>query len=103
MTVRISVCYGKPDDPKAFDEYYERVHIPLANRVPGLKDFTWGKTSSIDGSEAPYYAIANLFFDEEDVKTALASEEMKAAGADVQNFATGGVTMFLQKEKSVRA
>lgn len=104
MTIRVAVCYGHPTDPDAFDEYYERVHIPLANAVPGLVDFTWGKVRALDGSTAPYYAVASLYFaDRESLKAGLTSAEMAKAGADVANFATGGVTMFTHDETSVKA
>ncbi|WP_072802774.1 EthD family reductase [Rhodococcoides yunnanense] len=102
MTFRVAVCYGKPDDQAAFDEYYTSVHVPLAAVVPGLTEFTWGKVTSMDGSEPPYYAIANLYFaDEDSLKAGLSSPEMKAAGKDLRNFATGGVTMFTQEEVRV--
>jgi uncharacterized protein (TIGR02118 family) len=26
----VSVCYGEPTDPAAFDEYYTNIHVPLA-------------------------------------------------------------------------
>ncbi|MCG7632890.1 EthD family reductase [Gordonia McavH-238-E] len=99
MSPRISVCYGKPTDEAAFDDYYTRVHMPLAKAVPGLTRFTFGKVSSLDGTEPPYYAVAGLYFaDAETMQTGLRSPEMRAAGADVQNFATGGATMFVADE-----
>lgn len=103
MTFRIAVCYGKPENPGEFDEHYISVHIPLARAVPGLTEFTWGKVASVDGSEPPYYAVANLYFaDEQALKAGMTSPEMRAAGKDLRNFATGGVTMFTQEEQSVR-
>ncbi|MGY0499316.1 EthD family reductase [Nocardia sp. FBN12] len=102
MTHQIAVCYGIPDDPAAFDEYYRTTHIPLAAKVPGLSGFTWGKCSSIDGSAPAYYAVAHLQFDnEEDLRSGLASPEMREAGRDVRKFATGGVTMYTQSLESV--
>jgi uncharacterized protein (TIGR02118 family) len=102
MAFRVCVCYGHPDDPAAFDDYYERVHVPLARAVPGLVDFTWGKVSTLDGSAPPYYAIASLYFaDADSLNTGLRSVEMAAAAADVPKFAPGGVTMFKQEERSV--
>ena len=102
MSFRVAVCYGKPEDPAAFDEHYTSVHIPLAKIIPGLTEFTWGKVSSMDRSDPPYYAVANLYFaDEESLKAALVSPEMTAAGKDLRNFASGGVTMFTQEELSV--
>jgi uncharacterized protein (TIGR02118 family) len=102
VSFRVAVCYGQPDDPAAFDEYYKSVHIPLARKVPGLSEFSWGKCRSLDGSEPAYYAVASLYFPTvEALKSGLSSDEMKQAGKDVRNFATGGVTMFTQEEDSV--
>ncbi|WP_128646202.1 EthD family reductase [Rhodococcus sp. BS-15] len=102
MSVRVAVCYGMPEDPAAFDRHYAEVHVPLAHAVPGLVDFTWGTLDSLDDSPPPYYAIASLYFaDGASLKAGLASPEMTAAGKDLRNFATGGVTMFTQNEHSV--
>jgi uncharacterized protein (TIGR02118 family) len=97
---RISVCYGQPTDPAAFDTYYTSTHTPLTLKVPGLAGFTTGKPRSLmPGSDAPYYMIASLMFDSaEDLKAALKSPEMAAASADVANFATGGVTLYSTEE-----
>ncbi|WP_433755730.1 EthD family reductase [Nocardia sp. CA-135398] len=104
MTYQISVCYGKPDDPAAFDEYYRSTHIPLTEKVPGLSGFTWGICRSLDGSEPRFHAVAHLqFATEDDLQQALASPEMRVAGKDVRNFATGGATMFVQNLESVRS
>lgn len=102
MTSRVVVCYGKPKDPVAFDEHYASVHVPLASAVPGLVDFSWGKTASVDGTDPPYYQVAYLVFaDEASLKAGLGSPEMKTAGKDVRNFATGGVAMFTQEDVQV--
>ncbi|MDJ0394776.1 EthD family reductase [Rhodococcus sp. G-MC3] len=102
MSFRVAVCYGKPEDAAAFDEHYTSVHVPLAQVIPGLTEFTWGNSSSMDGSQPPYYLIANLVFDDEaSLKAGLASPEMKAAGEDVANFASGGATMFTQEDVRV--
>ena|ERR1700757_5019703 len=97
---RVSVCYGQPDDPDAFDDYYAGIHTPLALKIPGLSGLTTGKCRSLmPGQEAPYYMVASLMFDTaEDLKTALRSPEMAAASADVANFATGGVTLYSTEE-----
>ncbi len=95
--VKLIVLYGKPEDPSAFDAYYAGTHAPLAEKVPGLKRFEHGKAlGSADGSEAPYYYVAELSFDDpEALQAGMASPEGAAAGADVANFATGSVTMFV--------
>jgi len=40
---RLTVLYGHPTDPDAFDRYYHSVHIPLAKKMKGLKGWTIGK------------------------------------------------------------
>ncbi|MGQ4600915.1 EthD family reductase [Nocardia sp. R6R-6] len=102
MTYQIAVCYGKPVDPAAFDEYYRATHIPLAAKVPGLTGYTFGKCTSLDGSEPAYYAVAHLqFATKDDLQQALTSPEMGAAGEDVRKFATGGATLYIQNVESV--
>lgn len=97
---RVSVCYGQPTDPEAFDQYYTSTHVPLALKVPGVTGFTTGKCRSLaPGQQPPYYMVASLMFDSaESLKAGLESPEMATAGADVKNFATGGVTMYSTEE-----
>lgn len=98
----VSVCYGQPTDPSAFDDHYTTTHTPLTLKVPGLVSFTTGKCRSMDRSEPPYYMVANLGFETaETLKAGLTSPEMAAAGADVANFATGGATMYSQNEQVI--
>jgi uncharacterized protein (TIGR02118 family) len=35
--VKITVLYGHPEDPAAFEEHYTNTHIPLVKKVPNLK------------------------------------------------------------------
>ena len=95
--VKLIVLYGKPEDPSAFDAHYAATHAPLAEKVPNLQRFEHGKAlGSADGSEAPYYYVAELSFDDsEALQAGMSSPEGAAAGADVANFASGGATMFI--------
>jgi uncharacterized protein (TIGR02118 family) len=92
----LTVCYGHPADPAAFDAYYTSTHVPLAEKIPDMASFTHRHCASLDGSQPPYYLIAELSFaSQEAMGAAQASPEAQAAAADVPNFATGGVTMFV--------
>jgi uncharacterized protein (TIGR02118 family) len=92
----LMVCYGHPTDPAAFDAHYTNTHAPLAEKIPGLTSFTYRHTASLDGTQPPYYLIAELSFpSQEAMGASLGSPEAQAATADVPNFATGGVTMFV--------
>ena len=92
----LTVLYGQPDDPAAFDKYYEATHVPLANKIPGCRSFTYRHCASLDGAQPPYHLIAELTFDSlEALQTGMGGPEGQAAANDVGNFATGGVTMMV--------
>ena len=92
----LTVCYGHPADPAAFDAYYTSTHVPLAEKIPSMTSYTYRHCASLDGSQPPYYLLAELSFpSHEAMGAALSSPEAQAATADVPNFATGGVTMFV--------
>jgi uncharacterized protein (TIGR02118 family) len=95
--VKLVVAYGHPQDPAAFDRHYAQVHVPLAEKIPDVRRFEAGKVlGTADGSPAPYYFLAELWFDSvEQLQAALSSPEGQAAGADVGNFATGGATLMI--------
>jgi uncharacterized protein (TIGR02118 family) len=94
---KLVVLYGPPQDTEAFDAHYTNTHAPLAEKVPGLRRFEHGRfLAAVDGSPSPYYYMAELYFDDPDSLTAgLDSPEGQAAGADVANLSSGGVTMLV--------
>jgi uncharacterized protein (TIGR02118 family) len=95
------VMYKTPTDPQAFHKYYAETHIPIAQRVPGLLKYEVSKGSVMtpDGPSA-YQLVAILRFDDmAALQAALASAEGHAAVADVQNFATGGVDIYMFDDK----
>jgi uncharacterized protein (TIGR02118 family) len=93
---RLTVLYGHPKDPAEFDRYYHEVHIPIAQRMKGLKGWTIGKCEpAAPGQSPPYYLIVSLYAaSKEDLERILDSPEGQAAIADVGHFATGGVSFF---------
>ena len=95
--VKFVVMYGQPEDPAAFDAHYAATHVPLVEKIPTLRRFEAGKVlGTPDGGEAPYYYLAELSFDDaEAMQAAFGSPEGRAAGADVETFATGGATVMI--------
>jgi uncharacterized protein (TIGR02118 family) len=95
--VKLVVAYGHPTDTDAFDQHYASTHVSLAEAIPGLRKFDQGKVlGTPDGSQAPYYFLAELWFDDlESLQSALGSAEGQAAAGDVANFATGGATLMI--------
>ncbi|MDQ2758470.1 MAG: EthD family reductase [Actinomycetota bacterium] len=95
----LTVAYGHPTDPDAFDAHYEQKHRGLAEAIPGLKAFTALKCASLDGTPPPYYLLAQLTFDSEaELGSGMGSPAGQAAAGDVATFADGGATMFVQHD-----
>jgi uncharacterized protein (TIGR02118 family) len=93
MTHRLLVQYGRPTDPAAFDQYYRDVHVPLGQKIPGVIRFEAGHADSVGDDTAPYL-VAELDFESSEAFAAgLQAPEGAAAAADLQKFATGGVTL----------
>ena len=70
------LCYGHPADPAAFDAYYTSTQVPLAEKIPGMTSYTYRHCASLDGSQPPYYLLAELSFpSQEAMGTALTSPE----------------------------
>jgi uncharacterized protein (TIGR02118 family) len=68
-------------------------------KIPGLLSFTARHCDSLDGSQPPYYLLAELSFaSQEALAAGLASPEGHAAAADVPNFADGGAAMFVARD-----
>jgi uncharacterized protein (TIGR02118 family) len=94
---KVIAIYGRPSDPAAFDRYYHTRHVPIAKRIPGLRAYevTHGPVGSLDGP-ARCHLVAILTFDSLDaIRRALASPEGQATAADLANFATGGVELYI--------
>ncbi|WP_213772584.1 EthD family reductase [Bradyrhizobium sp. dw_78] len=93
----VVVMYKTPKDPAAFDKHYLEVHVPLAKKLPGLRKFeiSQGPVATPAGPSG-FHLVATLYFDSlAAIKAGFGSAEGKAAAADVQKFATGGVDMIL--------
>lgn len=102
--VRLLVLYGHPQDPEAFDRYYEQIHIPLANRMQGFAKWTIGKVlGTPDGQPSDYYYVADLYAESrEAIEAILATPEGQAAVRDVPNYASGGVTFIYTEVDEVK-
>jgi uncharacterized protein (TIGR02118 family) len=95
--VKVAVLYGPPSDPAAFEEHYANTHLPLAAKMPNVKRFEASRVvGTPDGSEPPFYRIAELWFDSQaDMEAATSSAEGQATVGDIANFATGGATVLI--------
>jgi len=94
---KLTVLYGHPADPNAFERYYAQTHMPLAVKIPNLVRIEAARVGPTpDGQQPAYYRTADLWFaDQQSLQAALSSSEGQAAVADLANFATGGVTTLI--------
>jgi uncharacterized protein (TIGR02118 family) len=94
---QLVVMYKTPKDAAAFDKYYADKHIPLAKKIPGLRKYEVSTgVVAMPAGPSGYHLIAMLTFDNlAAIQTAFGTPEGQAAGADVQNFATGGADMLM--------
>lgn len=93
---KATIVYGHPTDPAEFDRHYRDVHIPLAKGMPNLVAWTITRLErGPDGVHPDVYLIAELYSEtREDLQAAFESDAGRAAAADVEVFATGGVRML---------
>jgi uncharacterized protein (TIGR02118 family) len=97
--LKVTVLYGHPENPEAFEKYYLGTHMPLVVAAnPGKRMETSKCPPAADGSPAPYYRIFEIWFDSQEEMAAITSTpEWKKVVADVPNFATGGMTRVLSR------
>ncbi|MGO4258124.1 EthD family reductase [Marmoricola sp. RAF53] len=90
---RITIQYAMPENPADFDEHYFTRHVELVRPLPGLAGFSWSKPRPL-GGEQTVYLVAQLDFESaDDLKGALRSAEMAAAGEDAAGLGVA-TTMF---------
>lgn len=103
--VKLVALYKKPTDVAAFDEHYFNVHMPLTEKIPGLKHVEVSKFTGSPMGESEYHLMCEMYYDNMDaLKAAMSSPEGKASGKDVMSFAKGLVSfMFAEVEEKVLA
>ena len=86
---RLMVLYRTPKDAAAFDKYYFETHVPIAQKLPGLKKYEVSQgTVGSPAGDSGVHRIAILHFEDmAAIEAAFASPQGQAAVADVQVFA----------------
>lgn len=100
MAAKLIALYKTPADAQSFDKRYFEEHLPLAEKMPGLKLIEVSKMAGAPVGEPPFYMMAELYFDDMDsLKSGLSSPEGKAAGKNIMSFAGDIVTMMFAEVK----
>jgi uncharacterized protein (TIGR02118 family) len=94
--VKLVALYQKPANVDAFEQHYAHIHIPLVEKIPGIRKTEWTRFLASPQGEAPYYMMYEMYFDDmEAYKVAMRSEENRIAGQDLLSFAGDGVTLMV--------
>ncbi len=97
--MKLVALYKQPADPAAFDEMYFNTHLPLMEKVPGLKRTIVTRFSRTLMGEALYLMTEMYFTDSSALKAAMKSPEMAAAGENLNSFAQGLVSLMYGEEE----
>ena len=102
---RLVALYKTPKDKVAFDKYYFETHVPITQKIPGLRKFevNQGAVASPAGDPG-IHRIAILHFDNmAAIQAAFATVEGQAAAADVGVFAPepGAVQILMFETRQV--
>jgi uncharacterized protein (TIGR02118 family) len=89
------VLYGQPTDPDNFRAYYQDTHLPIAQKLPGIRATRHSVHVGTPDGPPTHIAVFEADFDSaEAMSAALSSPQGADAVADVPNFADGGVQIL---------
>ena len=104
MAVKLLALYKKPDDTAAFDDHYFNIHLPLAQKMPGLRHLECQKIVGSPMGKSQYHLLVEMTFDSQaDLDAAMSSPEGKTAAKDVMGFAGNLVTLMFSESHATPA
>ena len=102
---KLIVLYPYPADVEAFEKAYTSEHIPMVSpgAMPGLTKFVATKIiGTADGSEPPFYRMAELYFPSlEALQNIASSDGAQQAVAHAASISSGGAPLFLVAQEEV--
>jgi len=96
---KLLVLYPPPTDAQTFERRYRSEHVPLVDRIDGLRKFVAAKVVGSPMGVPQFHRIAELHFDSvEALQAAMSSPGGQAAGAHAAEISTGGAPVLLIAE-----
>jgi uncharacterized protein (TIGR02118 family) len=96
--LKITVLYGAPKDPAAFEKHYAQTHMPMVYAEKGIQKIELALGVPGPGGAPPFYRITELWFESaEKMQEVTSTASWKKIVEDVPNFATGGATVLIAK------
>ncbi|MGP8233345.1 MAG: EthD family reductase [Methylovirgula sp.] len=92
---KLIVLYKKPADPAHFDKHFREVHVPLVRKMPGLRGYSFGPASTLDGGEGAFFwSFIGTFDSLKAINEALASPAGQDVVADIPNYYADAPTIL---------
>jgi uncharacterized protein (TIGR02118 family) len=97
--IKITVLYGMPTDPAAFEKYYAENHMPMVYKQKGIHRVELAKgLPQPDGKPPAFYRITELWFSSaKKMERVTGTPDWKKIVDDVPNFASGGATVLVSQ------
>ncbi|MGY0692453.1 EthD family reductase [Virgibacillus sp. FSP13] len=96
---KLIALYKQPEDQAKFDEHYYNVHTPITKEIPGLREMNVTKIVGSPMGKSEYYLLCEMIYDDqESLQKAMKTDEGKASGKDVMQFAGDIVTLMIGEE-----
>ena len=94
---KVVVLYEHPVDAEAFEKYFIKHHLPLAQQMPGVSRIELTKfDSSAYGGKPEFYRMSELFFLSRQVmEETMGCPEGQAVINDLHNLTSTGVRIIL--------
>ncbi len=84
---RFLILYRAPTDVAEFERHYVEVHVPLAKKLPGVRNYTVSRNISPVRGPASYHLVAGLDWDDmESLQRDFSSPLGQETGRDVENL-----------------
>jgi uncharacterized protein (TIGR02118 family) len=102
--VKITVLYGQPTDPEAFERYYPQHNARYASReaIPGALKIDLSRSLPALPGQAPFYRATDVWFETlEDALQALATPTVQQGMQDFQHYATGGTQVAISEVQTI--
>ena len=102
MAVTLLALYKRPEGGdealRTFWQRYRDEHMPLIDKVPGLRGTkVWNVPKGYAGEDL--IAVTEMYFDDQAaLDAAIVSEEMRAAGKNLREVAPGLLTLVALEE-----
>jgi uncharacterized protein (TIGR02118 family) len=84
---RMMVLFEKPKNQEAFEQYYFDVHIPLVQKIPGIRNVSTHRVRNSRNTDLELYLVVEIEFDNLDaLNQGMTTAEAQEVQGDSRNY-----------------